>query len=390
MKRQSYIFLGIFFILLLTIGYAHSAEKFKETTIDSISSIPASDTKIDSLKNKLQENTEQNFSIERRLTIVEKTLSNRIDSNKKLLENEILTKAESSVKYADFVVTIASVLLALFGVIVLTLGLIYYFNLRCIKREADDDLIKIKDLVKEGENIIATQKSIFRDFEKEARLIFDNANIPSHLISDDFSFVHSTPKSLSLGQEEKIEDIVIEALIYKSLLPKQNYELARVFIRIGHYFIVYKNNDEKAKIYYEYAIKVFKDDCVAYTCIGRLMIKQGNFESALIEFDKSIAIKNDYWLPYYDKGWIYDELGRYKEAIIEYKKALGFAPAQCVIPYNIACSYSKDKKQKEAYEYLKKSIDLSINYKHKAPIDKDLRALFQDQEFGPLATQLCK
>ena len=416
MKRKSLIFLGI--ILLLVAGYAYpqtvpntpsnektakelsaikdeikiikqSVEELEETVKDSTSTISALGNNIDSLKNNLQENTKQNISIESRLSTVENTLSN-IDSNGKPIKNEILTKAESSVEYAKFLIDNTSIALTLFGIIVLVFGIIYYLNLRRTKEEANLNLIKIKELVKEGETIIARQKTIFRDFENEARSIFDNANIPGHLFPDDFTLMQSRPTSLSSEQKKKIEDIILEALIYKSLLPKQNHELARVFIRIGHYFMAYENDDEKAKIYYEYAIKVFNDDHVAYTCLGRLMIKQENYEGALIMFDKSIALKNDYWLPYYDKGWIYDELGRYDEAIIEYKKAQGFAPKEARIPFNIACSHSKNNNQKEAYVYLKKSIDLSSESKHKALKDKDLQPLFQNEEFGSLAEKICK
>lgn len=326
-------------------------------------------------------------------------ITQKINSDIDILKEKVNTKTDSCVQYANFVSTLILIVLAFIAITTV----IYYFNLKSLKDDADKDLEKIhkgveraEELIEEGNKIISFQRSIFRNFEEEANTLFENAGIPEHLIPTEVALSVHEPKKLTPDLEEKLKNIIISALAYKTISLKENSGLATVFIKIGNYFLLFENTCEKAQIFYEYAIKAHKTNYLANNSMGKVLMEQGKYDNALKYFDKAIESNDKYWAAYHNKGWTYDGLKKYDVALEEYEKAEQVArlPSEKeTIYYNKACAYSKRNKpedQKNAYDYLKKSIALEPKNKKVALGDADFDLLFKDTKYSHPAKELCK
>lgn len=318
---------------------------------------------------------------------------NRLDNEIKYLKEEVNLKINSTIRWANSLLTVSSIFIGIITLILLVLGAVYWFKFREIENEATKSVEEIKSIVEEGKRVISLQRQIFRDFEEEALQLFDEASIPEHVIPEVIVSLTDTPApKLSDEQEERIKDIITCALSYKTISLKENKNLAKVFIRIGNYYRL-TNDFVKAKIYYEYALKIDENNYIAYNSIGAVFIELKKYREAMKYFDKSIELNNKYWAPYNNEGWIYDEWEEYDKAIKEYNKAKELTSSDKslqLVHYNCACAYAKKGDYKNTYLHLKKAIGIWPENKRYALQDPDFRKLFGDKKYGEKAQQLCK
>jgi tetratricopeptide (TPR) repeat protein len=73
---------------------------------------------------------------------------------------------------------------------------------------------------------------------------------------------------------------------------------------------------------WNHALKVTKDNYIAYGNSGVVLTEQGKYEEALKYFNEAIRIKPDYDILFINRGAVYAELGRYQQAFDDFNKAL--------------------------------------------------------------------
>jgi len=318
---------------------------------------------------------------------------NKLDNEIKYLKEEVNFKINSTIRWVNSLLIASSIFIGIITLILLGLGAVYWFRFREIRNDAIRNVEEIKSIVKEGKEIISLQRQIFRDFEEEALQLFEEAGISEHVIPTEIVSLADTPvPKLSYEQEERIKDIITCALSYKTISLRENKNLTKVFMRIGNYYLLVRKDYEKAKIYYEYALKIDENNYIAYNSIGAVLIELKEYPGAMEYFDKSITLNNKYWAPYHNKGWIYDEWREYDKAIEEYSKAKKLTSsllARQLIYYNCACTYSKKGDYKNTFHDLKKTIEIWPDNKRLALNDPDFRNLFENKEYGKKAKQLC-
>jgi tetratricopeptide (TPR) repeat protein len=92
---------------------------------------------------------------------------------------------------------------------------------------------------------------------------------------------------------------------------------------------------------------------------------------------------------WYRLGYSYHSLGKYDDAVTAYLQAAktGTAP---VIMYNLACSYSRLSKSKEALDCLEKAVNAGFTQVSQISSDPDLGALHDDSRFKEIVALASK
>lgn len=108
------------------------------------------------------------------------------------------------------------------------------------------------------------------------------------------------------------------------------------------------------------------------------------FEDAIYCFDKTIELDHKYFDGWNYKGYALIILKRYQEAIVCYNRAIELEPKNAGAYFNIACSYSLLNDIEKSFEFLKKAIDMDINYKEVAKTENDFNNIRNDERFRKL------
>ena len=128
-EQQNLIFLCIAGLLIAGCAYTNSPAK-NVTETDTL--VSAKQTQINTPPVATSKTETPNEEL---LRILEAKIE--------LSEENISTKVEFSIKYTRFIITITSIFLGIISLLAIFMGLIYYFNSRQTKIEADRDLEKI-------------------------------------------------------------------------------------------------------------------------------------------------------------------------------------------------------------------------------------------------------
>ncbi len=200
MKKQLLILLSISLMLLLGAGCARTAEKFEETNKNSSSNIPVLDTKIDSLKNKIQENTEQNISIERRLSAVEEKLCKVKDLEPEV--SQIHTQIDRNLTHGiNITILIIATLTFIITLMAVVLGQYIINRVKEFRTDINDSLAmvrnnnaislfykkKFEEAIKEGEkalkHVITAHGEKPIDLEKKTFLSIVKSNLSYYWVA---------------------------------------------------------------------------------------------------------------------------------------------------------------------------------------------------------------
>lgn len=83
-------------------------------------------------------------------------------------------------------------------------------------------------------------------------------------------------------------------------------------------------------------------------------------------------------------GNLYTEIGRYRDGLKIDLKLTERLPDNPVVHYNLACSYSLLGRKEEAFDALRKAIELGFSDYHLMIKDRDLDGIRQDKPFRSL------
>lgn len=122
----------------------------------------------------------------------------------------------------------------------------------------------------------------------------------------------------------------------------------------ANHHLVYKNYEEACKIYEE----LLKEHSSAelHNNYGLALFYLDRYEDALREFEKAIEIDREFSLPYINMGLIYLNKGEYEKAIDSLNHALKFDSGNPEAHYNLAVSYYRLEKKKEALTHYEEFI----------------------------------
>ena len=98
---------------------------------------------------------------------------------------------------------------------------------------------------------------------------------------------------------------------------------------------------DKAKVFYDTALKIDQNDSVAWSHIGNMLAFEGKQEEAMKAFDKAIEIDPHNAEAWNNKGAIYQSLKMYEDALISFDKAITFEPVSFDAHMNKAKLLSK-------------------------------------------------
>ncbi len=134
------------------------------------------------------------------------------------------------------------------------------------------------------------------------------------------------------------------------------------------YILDIQGKIKESIINYTKSIEMKDDDYNSYNNRGYEYYKLKKFKEAEKDYSKSIELKPDYYLNNYNRAILYAEIQKHEKAIIDYVNALKYEN-KASIHYDLALSYDKLKKKKEALnsfnEYLKlagESDSIRVNY----------------------------
>ena len=98
---------------------------------------------------------------------------------------------------------------------------------------------------------------------------------------------------------------------------------------------------DKAKVFYETALKIDPNDSVAWSHIGNMYAFEGKLEDAMKSFDRALQIDPGNAEAWNNKGAVYQSLRMYEDAIISFDKAISHEPSSFDAHMNKARLLSK-------------------------------------------------
>jgi tetratricopeptide (TPR) repeat protein len=140
---------------------------------------------------------------------------------------------------------------------------------------------------------------------------------------------------------------------------------ASFYNNIGsHHFIASDTPEayEKAKTYFNMAMKLQPDFVQAYNNMGVLYMRQDNREMAEKMYRKALKIKPGYFAAYSNLGNIYTSRGEIEKAIVVMKEAIKAAPDNPYGYMNLARIYLAQEDYGRAEEMLIRTLKLNERY----------------------------
>jgi tetratricopeptide (TPR) repeat protein len=201
---------------------------------------------------------------------------------------------------------------------------------------------------------------------------------------------------MSLGERFKKKNIGIYALaalltIYSVLTVRQNtfwksaIDLFTMTMRYSPRSLqAYVNlglawgragNEDKAKYYYEEALKLNDNSAEAHNNLANIYLRRGLYEEAIRHGRRAIAVEPRYAQAYYNLGNVYVAMERPQEAVELFGKAIRMLP-DTVWPYNnLGVQYYQLGQKDIAIQLFKKIIEIKPDY---APAYNNLANVYKD------------
>jgi len=114
---------------------------------------------------------------------------------------------------------------------------------------------------------------------------------------------------------------------------------------------------------------------LAYYNLSKLFYIQNKNQEALEHITFAIKMKPDFAGAYNLEGIIYEKMGKYNEAIYRYETALKFIPNDLSLNFNLAISYFKSNRQKEAKRIFEKIYPSVTDSEMKSKIEQYLKVI---------------
>jgi|SRR6266850_6455544 len=126
--------------------------------------------------------------------------------------------------------------------------------------------------------------------------------------------------------------------------------------------------------------------CPAYFLLGEHYVKISDFSRADRHLRRAKArYGNDPMLNFY-LGLASLELSKFEESRKYFHRMMELNPGEPSPLYNIAASYAREGKSREALDWLKRAVDAHPKYREEAAVDADFASLKQTQEFRRLTS----
>jgi tetratricopeptide (TPR) repeat protein len=119
---------------------------------------------------------------------------------------------------------------------------------------------------------------------------------------------------------------VIENYKALQLLRYPNYMQPALYnCNLGNYFLVIKNNEDKALFHYKQALKLLPHMSVAHYGVAMVMLRKGSLSQAYENIQQAILYKPNYAFFHNTLAMIHLKRGNYDEAINEADKSIGLS-----------------------------------------------------------------
>lgn len=125
----------------------------------------------------------------------------------------------------------------------------------------------------------------------------------------------------------------------------------------------------------------------AYYLLGEYYVKNSNFRKAERNLRRAKSgYYNDRMLNFY-LGLSSLELNKFDQAHKYFRRMIELDPQEASPYYNIAVTYAREGKTKEAIEWLREAIKRRRDYKNEASADKGFNSIRKTKEFQSLISQ---
>lgn len=136
-------------------------------------------------------------------------------------------------------------------------------------------------------------------------------------------------------------------------------------------------------------IKLDSNDATAYYNLGNALRQhETHWKEAEAMYRQAIEIKPNHANAYYNLGLLLaKDKNRLAEAEAMYRQAIEIKPNYAGFYYNLACLRSisrREENKEEAFENLKKAVEMSSKYKSMAKTDADFDFIRDDARFGEI------
>jgi tetratricopeptide (TPR) repeat protein len=150
-----------------------------------------------------------------------------------------------------------------------------------------------------------------------------------------------------------------------------------------------KENYPLAEQYYNKAIEINPTYLEAYNNLGNLLAEdETRWNDAEVAYNKAIELDPIYALTYYNLGLLLvKDKNRWNDTELAYNKAIELYPNYADAHFNLACLRSvslQEKNKDEAFEYLKKAVELDPSCKEDAKTEPDLDFIRDDPRFAEI------
>jgi len=125
----------------------------------------------------------------------------------------------------------------------------------------------------------------------------------------------------------------------------------------------------------------------AYFLLGQHYVKTSNFSRAERHLRRAKArYINDPMLNFY-LGLASLQLSKFEESRKYFRRMMELDPKDPSPLYNIAATYAREGKSREALDWLKRAVDARPQYREEASVDADFSSLKQTEEFKRLISK---
>ncbi|MFH1230364.1 MAG: tetratricopeptide repeat protein [Planctomycetota bacterium] len=213
----------------------------------------------------------------------------------------------------------------------------------------------------------------------------------------------------NLGDDQKVIESFKQVIRIESDNAKAHFNLGFAYRNLG--------DDQKAIESFKQVIRIEPDNAEAHYNLGFAYGKLVDNQKAIESYKEAIRIKPDYAEAHFCLGQIYDLIGDHQKAIEPYKEVIRLKPDDYLLRsaylgikdylkaielfkkviemnqndkgiwYNYACALSNNQNIDEAFQALKKAIELGYKDFDWMKKDWDLENLRKDKRFSEIVPQ---
>lgn len=200
--------------------------------------------------------------------------------------------------------------------------------------------------------------------------------------SGDKSYESTLSSALAFEKEGNIDKAIEQYLNASRINPKKAEPLTKASIL---YLLL--NQKDKAVFYAEKAVKVEPQHVGAWLNMSVMDLAHGRFSEAVNSTGRGLALSPGNIQLLNNQATAFFYLGIYTKAESLLMKIISKEPDNSSANYNLACVYSNTGKWDEAINSLEKAFRVKPSLKKKAPMDPDLKRLWDNKRFMELIAQ---